>query len=230
MSFELVCAACGTDIAPDERAVFLYGQVRHQKCRRHLFALPAAGQPPAPVGRSADRASRPMGSASRGSSGSEMDGTRLREVLYDHPALSVSPDLGYFDGSMTMESGEDETAPGTGSPGDAKAAISDGVVRLFKEFYGRGPERTKTYVNGDLVVCLLRGGFTPVEQTLLDGGHGDEVVRQRMLFQEVMRTRFEEVVETAMGRKVVAFMSDSHQEPDMICETFVLADNDLLSE
>ena len=101
-------------------------------------------------------------------------------------------------------------------------------MALLKEFYGRGPERTKTYVNGDLVVCLLRGGFTTVEQTLLDGGHGGDVIRQRMAFQNVMRSRFEQVVEEATGREVVGFMSGNQQDPDMICEIFILAHNPLL--
>ncbi len=109
--------------------------------------------------------------------------------------------------------------------GDVRTAISDGLVALLKEFYGRGPDRTKTYVSGDLVVCLLRGGFTRVEQTLLDGGHGDDVIRQRMAFQNVMRERFEAVVEDATGRKVVGFMSGNQQDPDMLCEIFILADN-----
>ena len=115
-----------------------------------------------------------------------------------------------------------------GALGDVRTAISDGLVALLKEYYGRGPDRTKTYVNGDLVVCLLRGGFTRVEQTLLDGGHGDDVIRQRMVFQEVMRPRFEKVVEDATGRKVIGFMSGNHQDPDMLCEVFVLADNSML--
>ena len=114
------------------------------------------------------------------------------------------------------------------APGDVRTAISDGLVALLKEFYGRGPERTKTYLNGDLVVCLLRGGFTTVEQTLLDGGHGDDVIRQRMAFQNVMRERFEGVVEDATGRKVVGFMSGNQQDPDMICEVFILAQNSML--
>ena len=79
--------------------------------------------------------------------------------------------------------------------GDVRTAISDGLVALLKEYYGRGPERTKTYVSDDLVVCLLRGGFTRVEQTLFEGGHGEDVIRQRMVFQDVMRDRFEAVVE-----------------------------------
>ena len=101
-------------------------------------------------------------------------------------------------------------------------------MALLKEFYGRGPERTKTYVSDDIVVCLLRGGFTRVEQTLLEGGHGEDVIRQRMAFQQVMRRRFEEVVERATGRKVVGFMSGNQQDPDMICEIFVLAQNGVL--
>ena len=56
--------------------------------------------------------------------------------------------------------------------GDILTAISDGLVALLKEFYGRGPTRAKSYYEDDLVVCLLRGGFTRVEQTLLEGGRG----------------------------------------------------------
>ena len=112
--------------------------------------------------------------------------------------------------------------------GDVRTAISDGIVALLKEFYGRGPDKTKTYVNGDLVVCLLRGGFTRVEETLREGGHGEDVIRQRMAFQEVMRERFTKVVEDATGRAVIGFMSGNQQEPDMICEVFVLAENNVL--
>jgi uncharacterized protein YbcI len=112
--------------------------------------------------------------------------------------------------------------------GDVRTEISDGLVALLNDYYGRGPERTKTYVNDDLVVCLLRGGFTRVEQTLLEEGHGDDVIRQRMVFQQVMRKRFEQVVEQATGRKVIGFMSGNQQDPDMICEVFVLAPNDVM--
>ena len=121
-----------------------------------------------------------------------------------------------------------EGAAGEGAA-DVRTAISDGIVALLKEYYGRGPDRTKTYVNGDLVVCLLRGGFTRVEQTLIDGGHGDDVIRQRMVFQDVMRSRFEHVVEEATGRKVIGFMSGNQQDPDMLCEIFVLSQNEVAS-
>ena len=114
--------------------------------------------------------------------------------------------------------------------GDVLTAISDGLVALLKEFYGRGPTRTKSYYEDDLVVCLLRGGFSRVEQTLLEGGRGDSVIQQRMEFQDLMRERFEAVVERATGRRVIGFMSGNQQDPDMICEVFVLTPTDLVAK
>jgi uncharacterized protein YbcI len=112
--------------------------------------------------------------------------------------------------------------------GDELTAISDGLVALLKEFYGRGPTQAKSYYQDDLVVCVLRGGYTQVEQTLREGGRGSAVIGQRMEFQELMRERFEEVIERATGREVIGFMSGNQQEPDMMCEVFVLAPSDLL--
>ena len=101
-------------------------------------------------------------------------------------------------------------------------AISNGMVSLLKEFYGRGPTRAKSYYEDDLVVCVLRGGFSRVEQTLLEGGRGTAVIQQRMEFQEVMRDRFAEVIEAATGRLVIGFMSGNQQHPDLMCEVFIL--------
>ena len=116
------------------------------------------------------------------------------------------------------------------SHGDTLAAISGGMVALLKEFYGRGPTRAKSYYSDDLVVCLLRGGFTRVEQTLLAGGRGTSVIQQRMEFQELMRDRFEAVIENATGRRVIGFMSGNQQTPDMMCEVFILAPTDLVDD
>ena len=118
----------------------------------------------------------------------------------------------------------------TRSHGDVLTAISNGMVALLKEFYGRGPTRTKSYYEDDLVVCLLRGGFSRVEETLLDGGRGDAVIQQRMEFQEVMRERFASVIEEATGRHVIGFMSGNQQAPDIMCEVFILAPTDLVDD
>ncbi|HEY2478859.1 MAG TPA: Na-translocating system protein MpsC family protein [Solirubrobacterales bacterium] len=109
-------------------------------------------------------------------------------------------------------------------------AVSDGLVALLKEFYGRGPTQAKSYYQDDLVVCILRGGYTRVEQTLRQGGRGTAVIEQRVAFQELMRERFEDVIEKATGRRVIGFMSGNQQEPDLMCEVFVLDPSDLVSE
>jgi uncharacterized protein YbcI len=114
--------------------------------------------------------------------------------------------------------------------GDVLTAISEGMVALLKEFYGRGPTRTKSYYEDDLVVCLLRGGFSRVEQTLLEGGRGASVIQQRVEFQELMRARFEAVIEEATGRPVIGFMSGNQQSPDIMCEVFILAPTDLVDD
>jgi uncharacterized protein YbcI len=112
--------------------------------------------------------------------------------------------------------------------GDILGKISRRIVQLHKEFYGRGPERAKSYYSGDLVVVLMRGGFTRVEETLLQEGRGESVAQQRTDFHEVMADRFTSVIEEATGRKVIAVMSSSHQHPDLLGQMFVLESADVL--
>ncbi|HST39726.1 MAG TPA: Na-translocating system protein MpsC family protein [Conexibacter sp.] len=107
--------------------------------------------------------------------------------------------------------------------GDVLTAISDGLVGLLKDYYGRGPTQVKSYFSDDLVVCVLRGGFSRVEQTLLEGGRAAAVIEQRMAFQDLMRERFMAVVQHATRRDVIGFMSGNQQDPDMMCEVFILA-------
>lgn len=100
----------------------------------------------------------------------------------------------------------------------------------MKEYYGVGPPQAKTYYHDDIVVCVMRGGFTRVEQTLMEGGRPGSVIQQRMEFQEVMRPRFTDLIERSTGRQIVGFMSGNQQEPDMMCEVFVLAPTDLVED
>ncbi len=110
--------------------------------------------------------------------------------------------------------------------GRVLAAVSEGLVALLEAHYGRGPAQAKSYYEDDLVVCILRGGYTQVERTLLEGGRGDAVIGQRMQFQEVMRNDFEATVEAATGREVIGFMSGNQQDQELMCAIFVLASTD----
>jgi len=112
--------------------------------------------------------------------------------------------------------------------GDTRTAISDGMVALLKDYYGVGPSQAKTYYHDDLVVCLMRGGSRASSRRCWEGGRTAAVIQQRMEFQEVMRERFVAVIEEATGRRVVGFMSGNQQDPDMICEVFVLAPTELV--
>jgi uncharacterized protein YbcI len=108
------------------------------------------------------------------------------------------------------------------SRGTTLANISRRLVVLHKEFYGKGPTKARTYVQDDIVLVLMRGGYTRVEETLIRDGRIDAVQRQRDAFQQVMHDRFVAVVEEELGRKVAAFMSNSHHDPDLMAELFVL--------
>ena len=112
--------------------------------------------------------------------------------------------------------------PTTGGLGEALADISTALVGLHKRFYGKGPVRAKTFLVDNTVLCLLEGGFTIVERTLIDIGR-DEVVRDlRHNFQLAMQEQFTEVVETRLNRHVVAYLSQVHTEPDIAVELFML--------
>jgi uncharacterized protein YbcI len=107
--------------------------------------------------------------------------------------------------------------------GEIRTQVADGLAALFKEYYGRGPDQARVYYVDDVVVVVLRGGFTRVEQTLLDGGHRDIVIEQRMMFQEVMADRFKALIHEVTGRPVIGFVSGNQPDPEMTCEVFVLA-------
>lgn len=106
--------------------------------------------------------------------------------------------------------------------GETLAQISTGLVQLHSRFYGKGPTKAKTHQVNDTVVAILRGGFTRVERTLLDTGNVESVYQMRRSFQQAMEEEFRQVVEEATGRKVIAYMSSIHVDPDLAVELFVL--------
>ena len=106
------------------------------------------------------------------------------------------------------------------SGGALLTAISNEIVAIMREHYGRGPHRAKTYVMDDIVVCVLRNGFTAIEQTMVTGGQSDQVVVMRHEFQKLMADRYKDVIARLTGRQVVAFLSQAHLEPDLTLEVF----------
>ena len=100
------------------------------------------------------------------------------------------------------------------------------MVKLHSRFYGKGPTEAKTYAINDTILCMLRGGFTTVEETLMADGKRDDVERIRRSFQDTMKERFIEVIESTLERRVIAYMSQIHAQPDVAIELFLLEPHD----
>ena len=109
--------------------------------------------------------------------------------------------------------------------GEAASKISTQVVALFKEYTGRGPTKCRTTIRDNLVVCLLEDTLTKAERSLADVGKEETVRHLRREFQDTMERDLREVVESQMGRPVIAFMSTNHVEPDYMAEIFVLEES-----
>ncbi len=118
------------------------------------------------------------------------------------------------------ETGKKDAPP---SGGRLLAAISTSIVGILREHYGRGPMKAKTYALDDIIVVVMRGsGFTPLEQTIMDSGEPQRVIELREDFQRMMAARYKQTIEELTGRKVVAFLSQAHVEPDITMEIFFI--------
>jgi uncharacterized protein YbcI len=107
--------------------------------------------------------------------------------------------------------------------GELLASISRRIVQLLARHAGKGPTKCKTHWAGpDMLVVVLGGGYTEAERTLYERGLAEEVRAYRSAIQEALSEDMTAEIEGLTGRKVVAFMSGSHQEPDLQVEIFVL--------
>jgi uncharacterized protein YbcI len=106
--------------------------------------------------------------------------------------------------------------------GSLSAAISNAVVQCTRDYTGRGPTKARTTFGADMIVTRMEHTLTKGERSLSDSGKGEMVLEIRRCFQRTMREALVARVEELTGRKVTAFMSDNHIEPDMAAEIFVL--------
>lgn len=100
--------------------------------------------------------------------------------------------------------------------------ISNAMVGLKKEFYGKGPTKAKTYINDNYVFCVLQGGITRNEETLIAAGQEMLVREYRLRFQEAMADATTEAIERLTGRKVMGYHSQIVFNPEHAFEIFVL--------
>lgn len=103
-----------------------------------------------------------------------------------------------------------------------QADISRSAVQLLRDYTGRGPTKARTTINHDSVMIVMGDTLTKGERKLAENGKADRVREVRHDFQMVMRDELVELVESTVDRKVIAFMSDNHLDPDLAVEVFIL--------
>ena len=112
---------------------------------------------------------------------------------------------------------------GTERRGLELSELSNAMVRLYKEQFGRGPTKARSvYAGQDAVLCTLENSFTPAEQSLARMGEHQRLRDTRMFFQYATEKEFRETVEQITGRKVRAFVSGIDTERDVSSELFYL--------
>ena len=110
--------------------------------------------------------------------------------------------------------------------GTLRSDISNAMVGLYKEHFGKGPTHCRSYLEPNLVVVVLGEGYTPSEKTMFEAGKWHDVRHARQIWQDSMEELFVTKIEELTGRKVSAFLSANRQDPDFAVELFVLEGED----
>jgi uncharacterized protein YbcI len=100
--------------------------------------------------------------------------------------------------------------------------LTNAVIHVTKEYLGRGPTKGRAYIQEDIVVVLLGETLTKAERSLVNDGKTERVLSLRQEFKRTMKDELVAEVEHLTGRRVIAFMSDTHIDPDLACDVFVL--------
>jgi uncharacterized protein YbcI len=107
------------------------------------------------------------------------------------------------------------------SEGNRLQAVSNAMVKLHKEQFGRGPTNARSYFAGpDTLVCTLEDALLPAERTMVDMGEHHRVRESRMFLQVASQEQFVGAVEELVSRKVRAFASAIDPAPGVVFEIF----------
>jgi uncharacterized protein YbcI len=106
--------------------------------------------------------------------------------------------------------------------GHALVELSNAMVGLHREHFGRGPGAAKSFLTDEMVVCVLSDIYTAVERTLIGAGQAEHVRRTRWLHQEALGEEYKTTVEGIFSRPVDAFLSVVHVDPDVAVAVFML--------
>jgi uncharacterized protein YbcI len=130
----------------------------------------------------------------------------------------ITPGKGEKGRTMATETNAAERPQG----GALTSAISTAIVRMMREYTGRGPLKARTTIRDNVVLVMLEQTLTKGEQVLVDKGRNENVLALRHEYQEAMRDESSEKVAELTGRGVIAMMSANHLAPDLAAEIYVL--------
>lgn len=116
------------------------------------------------------------------------------------------------------------------SRGGVLTSVTNAMVALHKEQFGRGPVRARSILSDDTLVCTLHDALLPAERALTEMGHGIRVQESRLFFQAATRDQFIATVEELIGRKVVAFASATDPSAAVVWEIFRFEPLDLSAQ
>lgn len=100
--------------------------------------------------------------------------------------------------------------------------ISAAIVDLYRRSYGHDRTTATTYINDNVVVCILENILTEGEDALISAGGSEEVIDGRVAFQTDTEDEFTAAIERLTHRRVVAFLSANQTAPGVACELFFL--------
>jgi uncharacterized protein YbcI len=99
--------------------------------------------------------------------------------------------------------------------------LSNAMVLLYKELFGRGPTKARSdYANPDTLLVTVENSLTPAERNMLEHDEHERVREIRMFFQHASERDFTQTVEEITGRKVRAFVSGVDTHRDVSSEVF----------
>ena len=108
------------------------------------------------------------------------------------------------------------------SGGELNAAVTSALVGIYRKHLGRGPSSASTYQHENAVAVIMHDVMTNAEKSLALSGSEPAVTNMRHLYQKTMEADFKEAIERLSGRRVVAFISGNHVDPDIALEFFMM--------
>lgn len=105
--------------------------------------------------------------------------------------------------------------------------VSNAMIRLHKEQFGRGPANARcNFAGRDTLVCVLRDALLPAERRMVEMSDADRVRDGRVAFQAATADEFIATVEALTSRKIEAFAIGIDATANVIFETFTFVPRD----